>query len=222
MKMPSLMTRIAIAGTIALSSIVGAVNITSAQNADWTDMDYQPDHFESQVSDFTVDISGNDFEITGASESTYEGGQGEMVLIESPGALVEVDFFDDDFSAEEDINLWMNSFDDFESVEEVDSQFADEGGWALYRVEDPELSVPHYYFIIEYTDVSGRVDVMESIWSPEEQIVDELSFAQTDITISDHAFMENVAPADLEALMGGDSTPNAATPDAVATPERGR
>lgn len=216
MKLITRFSRAAMAGTLAVGSLLGSFGATSAQTADWTDIDYEPDQFTSGISDYDVAVAGTDFEITSASESRYQGGRGEMVIIESAGSILEVDFFDDDFSAQEDIDLWLDSVRDFERVDEIDSQYDENGGWAFYRVEDTqELSQPYYYYITEKTDVNGtRIDIMQSIWAPESELTTELNIAQEDVTISGDSFMSNISSGELEDMIASAET------DATTTPNR--
>lgn len=190
---------------LAMVTVVGPLGATagiaSAQGAATAE-----DTYVSELSDIEIEVSG-DVQIADSYTEQYEHGEGEIVELESPGAIMQVAFFDDTDDPETTIELYNAGFENAaESFAVVDQGLAGDVAWSLASATLSGEDV--YYYIRVAPDVVGNVDVMESIAGPADGFLDEFDLVQRDVLIDGNELFAGVDSADLEALIaaGGSGT----------------
>ena len=182
---------------LVLGGVVGLGGGTvAAQSAD-----LDPASYESELSGFGIEISGNDFEIHDAEVRNYSHGQGEIVEIASNTANIQVAFFDDTDTNEETLQIYNDAFsediDDFEVLDDgVDGDTVHTFAIATYN------GVEFYYYLSVTEDVEGNVDLLQRIFATDVTFFDDLADAQDAISIDRDGFLEDVDVADLEDMVG--------------------
>ena len=198
MKTESRIQRIAFAGTIALSGLLGATTMALAQD----DPEFEPDSYQSSLTGYEIEISGNDFVIDDVIYQEYDDGENEQVYIESDVSSTQVSFFDDSDAPEDTIELWLSNLGDgMDSLDVVDD--GQDGDVTWYYAEGVYDDLDFVYYIQVTEDVDGNVDVLESVLTLEGGLVDAIDAAQQDISIDGEAFMDDVDLDDLEEFLDG-------------------
>ena len=161
----------------------------------------------SELSDIEIETFG-DFEIASTELETYEQGEGEIVYVESPDALLQVSFFDDTDDPETTLELFNAGFasemDAFELVGEGES------GGVYWTMATASLNGNDFYHYLAVTpDVVGYVDVLTVIVTAPNLFSDGMEAAQEDVTLDGDGIF---AEADIDALIAlveGQATPDA-------------
>lgn len=193
--------RVAVVATI-LALTLGAVPHAVAQP-----QTVDPNAYTSVLSEFEIAVSGPEFEITGAELQHYATGEGEIIDIEpvtNVGA-VEVSFFDDADSPDESIDIYLASIETAaDSFDVIDRGVSGTTSYALALVEYDGVAIAYY---IQVTlDVTGSVDLLESLLVPAEEIEPLMTTAQAEITIDGAPFMDGVAPAQVGDVLANGGT----------------
>lgn len=190
--------RVALAGTIAISGLLGATTLAGAQDSP----DFEPDYYESALTGYEIEISGSDFVIDDVIHQEYGDGENEQVYIESEYSSTQVSFFDDTDAPEDTIELWLSDLGEgMETLDVIDSGEDENVTW--YYAEGVYDDLDFVYYIQVTEDVQGNVDVLESVLTLEGGLVDAIDAAQQDISIDGDAFMEDVDLDDLEQFLDG-------------------
>lgn len=198
MKISTGLQRLALAGSLALSGVVGGATLASAQ----AEPEWEADYYESMLTGYEIEISGSDFEITDVIYQEYDDGENEQVYIESDYSSTQVSFFDDSDSPEDTIELWIDDIgSEMDSFEVVESGVDDDVTW--YYAEGEYDDLFFVYFVQVQEDVDGNVDMLESVLTLEGNLAVEIEIAQEDIAIDGDGFMDDVDLDELEDFLSG-------------------
>jgi hypothetical protein len=187
------MFRILLMLSVVVSGLAG-VSSAAAQ-----DLDFEPDYFQSEISDIEIELSRSDFEITGANAQSYPGGEGETVRLSSDGAFVQVAFYDDPDTNLETMELYNSQFEgEVDEFVVLDTEEDGEVVWtfAAASLEGQEL----LYFLSVTEDVDGNVDLLEGIYATEPVFFDDLLEAQETISIGGDPFLAEIDVDELEDI----------------------
>lgn len=198
MKTVSRLQRVALAGTIAISGLLGASTFVAAQDGP----EFEPDYYESQLTGYEIEIEGDDFVIDDVVYQEYDDGENEQIYIESEYSSTQVSFFDDSDAPEDTIELWISDLSEgMDSLEIVESGEDDDVVWYYAEGEFDEAVFVYYIQVTE--DVEGNVDMLESVLTLEGELVDSIDAAQQDIAVDGEEFMDDVDLDDLEEFLDG-------------------
>lgn len=210
MRFFSLMRVVIIAAVALLShASTGAIH-AGAQGSMATE-----DSYISELSDLEVAVDG-DFIISETELQEYEAGEGEIVYIDSPTALMRVAFFDDADEPEQTVELFNEGFaSEMDSFEVLDEGFDLDRVWSFAQ---SALDNEEYLLYLDVTpDVVGNVDLMVMIAGPAETFFEDLEAAQQDVTVDDEGVLIDVDVVDLEDMLAeGAAVDNAAEEDPTA------
>lgn len=196
----SMLQRLALAVTIAISGVLGATALAGAQS----EPDFEPDYYQSSLTGYEIEIDSDDYVIDDVVYQEYADGENEQVYIESDFASLQVSFFDDSDSPEDTIELWIRDLGEgMDELQVVASGVDDDVTW--YFAEGVYDGVDHVYFVQVTQDVVGNVDLLESVLTLDGDLIDAIDVAQQDITVDDDEFMDDVDLDDLEDFLAGGS-----------------
>lgn len=184
-----------------LATVVMAASLSlPVANAFAQTQDFEPDHYESQLSGFEVNVSGPNFQITAADLQHYSNGDGEVVTIDSDSGSAEVSFFDDDDTPDESVDAYLSSLENATDNYVVVDRATD--GDVTHALASFEYQgVPFIYYVQVTQDVVGNVDFFESFLATTDNFGSEMSVAQDEIDIDGSSFAEDVDPADLTDMV---------------------
>lgn len=204
---------------IAIVSLLVALPVFGATQALAQDQEFTPELYTSELTGFDVEVTGPEYEITGATLEHYQTGDGEIVNIEGELATLEVSFFDDEDTPEDSIDAYLAGLDqsglEFEELErDVDGDVTH----AIVLIDYEGVEIVYYMQVTE--DVTGNVDLFETILTGVDFIEDDMEVAQEELTIDGAPFMENVDATDIVAAVEGGSSgaDDDATPEATSEP----
>lgn len=210
--------RFALAGTLPLAGLLGSGSLAAAQN----EPQWEPDYYESMLTGYPIEISGRSFTIEDVVHQEYRGGENEQIYIESDYATSQVSFFDDTDMPQDTIELWLSDLgDSMDSLEVVDHGVDGDVTW--YYAEGTYQDLDLVYYVQVQQDVEGNVDMLESVLTPDGNLLDAVEASQSDISINGDPFMDDVDLDELEAFLdggtfrGGD---DASTPASDTTRDR--
>lgn len=196
MKWSIVRARVLLVVAVVLTSLV-SIPSASAQ-----DLDFEPDFFQSEISDIDIELTRSDFEISGANVQSYPGGEGETIQIRGDGAFAQVALYDDSDTNLETMELYNSQFeeevDEFEVLDMVEDG---EVVWtfALASLDGQDL----LYFLSVTEDVDGNVDLLEGLYATEPLFFDSVIEAQDTISISGDPFLAAVDVDELEEIYAG-------------------
>jgi hypothetical protein len=173
---------------------------------------FTPEAYTSSLSGYEIAVRGPEFEITSAVLEHYSNGEGEIVEIEGELATLEVSFFDDADTPDESIDAYLAGLENAD----VDHSVVDRGvtgdtSFAIVSINYEGLEV--LYYVQVTGDVTGNVDLFESILSTATTFEIDLQAAQDEVTIDGAAFMVDVDPASIVAVAeDAGSDPSTANP----------
>lgn len=193
--------RVALAGTIAITGLLGATALAVAQD----EPEFEPEYYESMLTGYEIEIGGSDFAIDDVIYQEYDDGENEQVYIESEFSSAQVSFFDDSDSPEDTIELWISDLGEgMDSLEVVDN--GEDGDVVWYYAEGTYEDLDFVYYIQVTEDVDGNVDMLESVLTVEGELVNEIDAAQQDISVDGEAFMDDVDLDELEEYLDNGGT----------------
>lgn len=214
MKSISQKVRIAIVGLMLALPLFG-VTQAAAQ-----DQEFTPELYTSELSGFDVEVSGPAYEITGATMEHYQNGDGEIVNIEGEVATLEVSFFDDEDQPDDSIDAYLSGMDQSGiEYEELDRGVDGDVTYSIVLINYEGTDILYYMQVTE--DITGNVDLFETILTGADFFEDDIQTAQEEIAIDGTPFMEEVdTDAILDVVDAGGSGTNDddATPDATTEP----
>ena len=201
---------------IAIVSLLVALPLFGTAHVGAQDQEFTPELYTSELSGFDVEASGPQYQITGAVMEHYQTGDGEIIDIEGEVATLEVSFFDDEDAPDDSIDAYLSGLDgagiEYEELER------DVDGDVTYSIVVITYSGTEMIYYVQVTeDITGNVDLFETILTGIDFFEEDLATAQEEVTIDGTPFMDT---ADIEGVLsvvegGGSSSDD----DESATPE---
>ena len=201
---------------IAIVSLLVALPLFGTAHVGAQDQEFTPELYTSELSGFDVEASGPQYQITGAVMEHYQTGDGEIIDIEGEVATLEVSFFDDEDAPDDSIDAYLSGLDgagiEYEELER------DVDGDVTYSIVVITYGGTEMIYYVQVTeDITGNVDLFETILTGIDFFEEDLATAQEEVTIDGTPFMDT---ADIEGVLsvvegGGSSSDD----DESATPE---
>lgn len=173
--------------------------------------------YKTTLTEQDIRITGPNFALDDVALEEYPHGQGERVYVSSTNtrSFAEIAFFDDTDSPEQTIDVMMADFESTsQQFEIITSGNADGVFYSLasFRLT-AELSGNFYIEVAQ--DVSGNIDLVQSLYVLNDDFGKQLAFASEEVSIGGNAFL-GVTAIDVAAVIADHEAISASTP--VATP----
>lgn len=174
---------------------------------------FTPEAYTSTLSGYEIEVTGPEYEITSAVLEHYSTGEGEIVGIEGQAATLEVSFFDDSDTPDESIDAYLAGLENADIEHTVvDRGIEGSTSYAIVNIQYEGVDVMYYVQVTG--DVTGNVDLFESILTTAEAFETDLEAAQQEVTIDGEPFMADADGAGIVATAGVGGSDG----DAVASP----
>lgn len=182
----------------------------------------ESDQYQAELVEWAIDISGPNYELEGVDIEEYPHGRGERIYVSSVEdvGFVEISFFDDEDPPEQAIELMLRDFRSASSFMDVlERGVANDVNYAFARFQ-LETQVFGYLYIEVVEDVQGNTDVAQSFYSLDQDFLEQLDVARSEIQIDERPFLAEPVIG-LEDLVAQDQALLASTPEPVPTPDQG-
>ena len=182
----------------------------------------ESDPYRTELMDWSIAVSGPNYEMVEVALEEYPHGRGERVYIASVESLgfVEISLFDDDDSPEDTIDLMLRDFRAAsQSLHVLDSGLSNNMHYALAGFE-LDQGIVGYFYIEVAEDIDGNVDLAQSIYTLDTNFLTQVDIARSEISMNGLPFL-NEPVIDLESFIEADTVLRASTPEPVATPQHG-
>lgn len=169
--------------------------------------DFDPDFYVSDLTGMEIEVSGPVFEITEAELQQYPTGEGEIVHVgsETLAGNLEISFFDDGDSAQESVDIYLQSISGAaDSIDVIDRGVSGDLYYALAVIEYDAVDIVYYLQVEE--DIQGNVDMLQAILTTTLTLETDLVDAQGEVFVDGTPFMDNIDPVELADLLTGEGS----------------
>lgn len=178
--------------------------------------EFEPDYYVSDLTGMEIEVSGPVFEISEAELQQYSTGDGEIVHIgsETLAGNLEISFFDDGDTAQESVDIYLNSISGAsDAIDVIDRGVDGNLHYAVALIEYEAVDIVYYIQVEE--DIQGNVDMLQAILTTTATLETDLIDAKAEVSVDGVPFLDNIDPEELAALVTSDSTPGG---NDIATP----
>lgn len=198
-----------------IASLMIAVPMAGITHAVAQEQTFTPEAYTSTLSGYEIAVSGPEYEITSAVLEHYSTGDGEIVGIEGQAATLEVSFFDDADTPDESIDAYLAGLENAD-IEHTVADRGVEGATSYAIVNIQYEGVDVLYYVQVTGDVTGNVDLFESILTSVDAFETDLETAQQEVTIDGTPFMADADGAGILATAEAGGADDSAVASPVA------
>ena len=191
----------------SVTFLVIGLMLGAAPGAAGQSQEFDPGFYESTLTGVQIEVSGPAYAITNVELQHYPEGEGEVVGIDSEVhiASLEVSFFDDPDTPLNTIDIYLGSVESLADEFEVrDRGTIGEVHYALAVMQYDGVDL--VYFMQVREDVVGNTDIFEAILTSPLTFEEELTDAQSEITIDGSTFMAEFDPAEVNDVVTAGSS----------------